>query len=86
MTRIGIDIILLRPAGTREPISAEDWGDDETIGLQLKRRGMKGLGGDKDFGVFLGGTKVGIKNFDFSVKEILTYDSVEAMKQEWILD
>jgi|TARA_B110000503_G_C6872373_1_gene299222 hypothetical protein len=78
----------------RIPTSNEDYGDDETIGLCLKRKFKNLFEGDPNdkFAIFLGQKDnkfiVGVNQlgskFNFSACE--TFDSREEMIEEWILD
>ncbi len=73
---------------TRKCNGPEDWGDILTIGKHLKKRNIKGLGKDDDFGIYLGLNEVGVKSNDerWYVKEKIKYASEEEMKEIWILD
>lgn len=76
----------------RKPKSAEDFGDDKTIGLKLKRRGKPFMDlGDYDFGFFLGEYRdqwhVGAHMImSFNPDRLDSYDSLEDLKENWILD
>ena len=76
----------------RIPTSNKDYGDDETIGLCLKRKNGNLFEGDPNVAIFLGEANdkfiVGVNQlgskFNFSACE--TFDSKEEMIEEWILD
>jgi hypothetical protein len=78
----------------RIPKSKYDYGDDETIGLCLKRKNGNIFEGDPNdkFGIFLGKKDskfiIGVNNLgsklNFSACE--TFDSKEEMLEEWVLD
>lgn len=76
----------------RRPEHEDDFGDEATIGLQLKRKGksFEELG-DYDFGFFLGkvdgmfhiGThEVGV----FKPTRLESYKTMEALHKSWRLD
>ncbi len=79
---------LPNPPGTRKCNDPNDWDDVETVGKHLKRKGIKGLGNEGDFGIYLGFNEVGIKSLDFRwyVKDKIKYNSSEEMHLEWELD
>lgn len=70
-----------------------DYGDAETIGLQVKRVGKTICDSDltNDYGVFLGPDGhgrlyVGIWNLSFRIHKYEAFDSVEEMHKVWMLD
>ena len=78
----------------RRPKGSEDYGDDGTVGLCLKRKNVNVFEGNPDdkFGIFLGKqedkfivgvNKLGSK-FDFTACE--TFDEFNEMVSEWVLD
>lgn len=78
---------------TRQPTHRFDFGDDATIGAQLKRVGVEFKDFDihADFGVFMGkrgeNYVVGIKSWDASkIVRMEVYPSVEHMQEVWQLD
>jgi len=90
---------LLRAVGAnkkqRIPKSAEDFGDDETIGLCVKRSGRDIFEGDPNdsFGIFLGKDSdnnyiIGINELGSKFKFVSgeSFESLELLKQHWILD
>lgn len=78
----------------RIPKGSEDYGDDQTVGLCLKRKNVIVFEGNPDdkFGIFLGKQEdkfiVGVNKlgsrFDFTACE--TFDSFNEMVSEWVLD
>lgn len=78
----------------RIPKNSEDYGDDQTVGLCLKRKNVNVFEGNPDdkFGIFLGKQKdkfiVGVNKlgskFNFTACE--TFDNLNEMISEWILD
>ncbi len=75
----------------RRPVSAEDFGDVETIGLHLKRKGVGESYQDHDFGVYLGHVKNGygvatMEVMSFIPTKLETYATLDALHREWRLD
>jgi hypothetical protein len=82
----------------RKPRDAEDWGDQATIRMQLKRKGRTlETAQDGDYGVYLGDHSawaqkkpayvVGLKPItSFKLIGVEIFSSVEDMKAEWMLD
>lgn len=89
-------VLLNIPLGhqSRIPVAADDFGDDETIRLCLKRVGFRIEKSDPNdsFGMFLGcyQTKyvVGVQQFGTRTKFLKTeeFDSVDELKIYWQLD
>lgn len=72
----------------RKPQNAEDWGDQDTVGVCLKTRDH---GSTCQFGRYLGliDGKYWIGTFladAFTPGPALGYESIEDMKKDWILD
>jgi hypothetical protein len=72
----------------RNPKSELDFGDEETVFLNTKRISEK----EPQFGKYLGQLNnrkwaIGIKDFaTWSIIDIEMYDTLEELKQNWILD
>ena len=80
---------------TRIPKTQDDFGDDQTVGLCLKRRNRCIFSGDPNdsFGLFLGlddNNKyiVGINELGHKFKFVggESFDSIEDLKDDWVLD
>lgn len=78
--------------GKRRPLSEDDFGDDLTAGLHLKRRVPRIPNhGDHDFGIYLGlvdkqyhvGTMMVMS---FVPSRLESFDTLEELHKEWILD
>jgi hypothetical protein len=79
--------------GQRTPVSAFDYGDEQTVLLFLKRVDYEFDSGDieNSFGVYLGnhndGYVVGIKKFlGDGLNACEVFDSIDEMKRYWRLD
>ena len=77
----------------RRPSGPFDFGDNETIGLHMKRSGKSLLElGEFDFGLYLGEHEgkwaVGIKDMKTKLPLVGAelFDSLEQLKEEWQLD
>ena len=76
----------------RIPQDREDWGDEETVGLMLKRRDFNWntSAPNDSFGTYLGKNDNKYVVLQLSLfyqpSGELAYDSVESMKAEWVLD
>jgi hypothetical protein len=76
----------------RQPTGPDDFGDETTVGLHLKRRGVNlGNASDADspFGRYLGLHDDGyvvLATGLFNVSHIETFDSLEELKEDWQLD
>lgn len=79
----------------RIPKSADDFGDDETVGLCVKRKDHSIFSGDPNdsFGIFLGKDNnnnyiIGINELGYKFKFVSgeSFESLESLKQNWILD
>ena len=83
-----IEYHIPQPPNTRIPTSEDDWGDNLTRGLHLKRRGitLSHMLFNRDFGVYLGENKVGVKAMDYTVTSVIEYDTPEEMHSNWLLD
>lgn len=80
---------------SRSPSNQDDFGDEQTIGLCLKRRGKNIFQGDPDdsFGLFLGLDDnnryiVGINKLGskFAFVSGEAYESLADLKIDWVLD
>jgi hypothetical protein len=76
----------------RKPVSAFDFGDQETVGLCVKRCG-KNIENfvDHDFGIYLGESygkfHVGtMKIMEFKPEKLESFSTLEELKQQWMLD
>ena len=76
----------------RKPKSESDFGDERTVGLKLKRAGKRFEDfTDYDFGYYLGwykeryhvGTQIVLS---FEPSRLESYNSLEELKENWILD
>lgn len=82
------------PSPKRRPTGPDDFGDRETIGLQLKRRsyvlGTVDDNGDDAFGVYLGAHPDGFVVFVWDMMYRPTgaevFETLEDLKAEWRLD
>lgn len=78
--------------GRRIPQNQDDWGDDKTIGLQLKKRDFDFNNSDPSdsFGMYLGSydNKYVVVRYGllYEVLDAVVYDSQEEMKKDWVLD
>lgn len=71
----------------RELKTPDDWGDDATIGVHLKRKNTNIISAkESDFGRFLGGTLVGIKNWEGRIISGELFDSLDELKSIWVID
>jgi len=76
----------------RSPKNECDFGDEQTVGLKLKRSGKSFNSlGDHDYGVFLGENDgqfhVGtMEILSFTPSKLESFDTLEKLKQQWILD
>lgn len=81
-----------RPLDTRIPTGPHDYGDEATVGLQMKRNSYQlGVGsGNDDFGVYLGKHAQGyaILVWDVFYRPVAAevFQTLEDMKEEWRLD
>jgi hypothetical protein len=41
---------------------------------------------NRDFGIYLGNNRVGLKDIDYTITSIIEYENPELMHKEWILD
>lgn len=80
--------IKLPDPGERIPQHAMDYGDDQTIGCHVKRRGIDTWRSDDPvlFGVFIGGNRIQTWTRVHEVGQIETFDSIEQMHKRWELD
>ena len=80
----------LSVSGCRRPKSKEDFGDQETVGLHLKRREFPECEDNQGpFGRYLGehdGTYVVAVTGVFDFLYGIAYDSLEELHKEWVLD
>lgn len=75
----------------RVPVSEMDFGDEATIGLQVKTRKPPKDLSDHDFGFYLGYCDgqwhVGTHEIGtFRPTKLESFDTLEELKQKWILD
>ena len=80
----------------KSPNNRGDFGDDDTVGLNLRRIGLsfdlpQEFKPDESFGVFLGrhGDQwvVAVKKFDYSgMSGCELFDSLESLQRRWELD
>ncbi len=76
-------------APQRVPTAKEDYGDLDTVGLSVMRRnGANNI--VEDFGVFLGqrswGWLIGIKDIVGVPHALEEFETLEEMKEVWVLD
>lgn len=75
---------------TRVATSSDDFGDEATVGLHLKRRRKIDRDANGDFGIFAGevdGTwLVAIKNAVWRIEGAEAYSSLKELKEAWELD
>ena len=81
-----------KPIETRVPTGPHDYGDELTVGLQMKRNSYRlGAGsGDDDFGVYLGkhdqGYAILIWDVFYRPTAAEVFQTLNDMKAEWRLD
>lgn len=69
----------------------EDWGDQATVGINLKRRGVPFYQATEEcYGLYLGkhekGFVVGIKSWVTALKSGELFETLEELKQRWEID
>ena len=73
----------------RSPTGPFDFGDEQTIGLHLKRVNYK-IDNKEDFGLYLGQHDdtyvVAIKSWDYQIIGAECFNSLDNLKAEWQLD
>ena len=81
------DSPVLRPF--RKINHRDDWGDEQTIGVNLKRINYN-FNNENDFGIYLGkhdiGFVVAIKSWDFKITGGEVFTSLEELKTVWEID
>lgn len=77
----------------RKPLSRQDFGGDDTVGLKVRRMGKRNLLDyvDHDFGMFLGFQKgkyhIGTCEVtSFKPSKLESFDTLEELKMKWELD
>ena len=75
---------------TREIKNASDWGDQATVGIQLKRMGATVYSSDTSFGVYLGKHNnewiIAIYEKDYKLGSCEIWDDYDAMRTAWEAD
>lgn len=75
----------------RIPQNIDDYGDDATVGMRLKKRKERCTFMDHDYGVYLGTYNqqyhVGTCECgSYMPSRLVSYRSLEDLKKEWLLD